>query len=512
MKNTINEKQMKTTNNQKSNRNTFRAIFAPKKLKKKFRQSLSLVFIYALVFVPLLTINSAMPQTFAQLPDPCAPTANRIFQNCSLGGGQVQTDLTNAAIDDVIEFYNLPATDRTRVMGHARNEVRSMLYLRLIELIKKPNRTPEEQSALDVFTARIKARRVLAAQKAQDEYFRWQSGPCYRSQQNPGYQPPAPYTYDAGPACGTGYSVYFTGGPKVPTFEEFQQFGAAIAYQDLLTPEAQDISNQTTIGISVGIGAAAIGIGTGAAAIIGSQVAFIVFRHVFPFLVRAITVAASTASGAVGASLIGGAVGIILVAVTFAVMRGITVAAISELPGKLQQAIVDAQNQTINIGDLINDEQGSQEFYGAFLLATLPDFPATDIPAPLPTDRDFEIRGQSGGTTYNGSISYVDWDGVCHSARLSGAWFIDTKNGVEKQRLSIQFMDWNGQKRIASRSGGQFIISNPENINQTQLTPEILYKDCASVNRGAKIKFEVLYIRPLAKLNFESFKFKIVDA
>ena len=364
MKNTINGKQINPTDNRKISSKTFRNIFKPELLKKRYRQSLSLFFIFALVFVPLLTMDSAMPKAFGQ-SNQCAPTANKIFQNCSLGGGQGETDLTNAAIDDVIDFYNLPPTDRSRVLGHARNEVRSMLYLRLVELIKKPTRTPDEQFAVNAFTARIKARRVFAAQMAQSEYFRWQLRPCSRVG-NPGYRPPAPYSYDAGAACGTGYSVYFTGGPKVPTFEEFQQFGAAIAYQDLMTPAAQDISNQTTTGIAIGIGAAAVGLGTGAAAILGSQLAFFVFRVGFPFLLRTITVAASAASGAVGASLIGGAVGIVLTAVTFAVMRGITVAAISELPGKLQQAVVDAQNQTINIGDLLNDEQGSQEIYGAF--------------------------------------------------------------------------------------------------------------------------------------------------
>lgn len=479
-------------------------------LKNKSRQLLSLFFIYALVFVPLMTIESAMPKAFGQLPDPCDPTANRIFQNCSLGGGSVEAALTNQAIDDVINFYDLPATDRTRVMGHARNEVRSMLYLRLIELIKKPNRTPEEQSALDAFTARIKARRVLAAQKARDEYLRWQSGPCYRSQQNPGYQPPAPYSYNAGPACGTGYSVYFTGGPNVPSFEEFQQFGAAIAYQDLFTPAAQDVSKETTTGVIVGVGAAAAIVGTAIAAGIGSTLSFATLSAIVPYAgvtivtlvgsggIGSLPVAvapAAGASGSVGASLAAGPAAIILIAVTFAVVQGINVAAISALPGKLQQAIIDAQNQTINLSDLLTTDVGNQEIYGAFLLATMPDFPATDIPAPVSTDREFQLRQQTGNTTtYNSSIGYVDWDGVCHSARLSGAWFIDTKNGVEKQRLSIQFRDWNGQRRIASRNGGQFIITNPANLNETQLTDEILYRDCGSVNRGAKIKFEVLYL------------------
>ena len=111
-------------------------VFA--QLKKFPRKALSLVFIYALVIVPLLTMDSAMPKTFAQF-DPCVG-ANRIFQHCSLGGGQVETDMTNAAIDDVIEFYKLPANERDRVMSYGRNEVRAMLYVRLLQLINKENR------------------------------------------------------------------------------------------------------------------------------------------------------------------------------------------------------------------------------------------------------------------------------------------------------------------------------------------------------------------------------------
>ncbi len=177
----------------------------------KLRQASSLVVIYALVVVPLLTIEGVMRKASAATMISSGKSlaqenfvlgADYIFQDCAFGCGQVQTDLENGAIDDVISLYNLPPTDRSRVIGNARNEIRSMLYHRILALIKKPSPTAAEQAALNTFAGRIKGRRVLAAQKAQEEYNKWRQQACLP------YVPPAPFTYNPGAACYSGLSGF----------------------------------------------------------------------------------------------------------------------------------------------------------------------------------------------------------------------------------------------------------------------------------------------------------------
>ncbi len=454
-------------------------------LKSIPRQTVTFLIINTLFWLPLLTVDSSMLKVFAQ--SSCTG-ADRIVQGCALGGGQVETDLTNGAIDDVISFYNLPPTDRDRVMRHGRSEVRSMLYARLIALIKKPNKTAAEQSALDTFTARIREKRVLAAQTALDEYNRWSNYPC-------AYQPPAPYTYNFGAGC-YGANIYF---PQrlAPSFEEFEQFGAAVAYAGLNTPEAQDVSIQTTQGIAAGAGAGAVLIGGTVGAAIGSTITFgTLSTTLFPFILKNVAVnSASAASGAVGSTFVGGAISVVIIALSIAILASIQIANQAQLPGKLQQALINAQTAPIFLPALTLSDAGNQELYGAFLLATFPDFPGTDIPPASPSDRQFEVRPANGGTpTDSATISYVDWEGLNRTARLSGGWFIENKNGVETQRLSIQYLDGSFQKRTASRSGRQFIITDVIDFNQSKLVDEIQYLNQNLLSFAAKIKYTELTV------------------
>ncbi len=69
-----------------------------------------------------------------------------------------------------------------------RDEMRSFLYARLVELIKKQNPTAREQDALNFFaSSTIKRKRVEAARAAQVEHQRWDENACT-------YTPPAPFT------------------------------------------------------------------------------------------------------------------------------------------------------------------------------------------------------------------------------------------------------------------------------------------------------------------------------
>jgi len=71
-----------------------------------------------------------------------------------------------------------------------------------------------------------------------------------------------------------------------------------------------------------------------------------------------------------------GPAAVIIAGVLAAVLRGLQVQEQRELPGKLAEAIVEAQNQTIVLRDLLDTEIGNQELYGVFLTVTLPAFPA----------------------------------------------------------------------------------------------------------------------------------------
>ena len=68
--------------------------------------------------------------------------------------------------------------------------------------------------------------------------------------------------------------------------------------------------------------------------------------------------AAASASGAIGASAVGVPVAIIVVAVILLVIQLISVINESQLPGKLQEAVNNAQNQTINFRDLTDNRCG----------------------------------------------------------------------------------------------------------------------------------------------------------
>ena len=294
--------------------------------------------------------------------------------------------------------------------------------------------------------------------------------------------------------------------PIAPSFEEFEQFGAAVAYAGLNTPVAQDVSIQTTQGIAAGAGAGATLIGGAVGAAVGATLTFGAFSALAPFIggiggasggvaTAAATTAASTASGSVGAGLVGGTAAVVIAALTAIILASILIANEAQLPGKLQQALINAQTAPIFLPVLTLSDPGNQELFGAFLLATLPDYPGTDIPAPSPTDRQFEVRPANGSTTTDSAtISYVDWEGLNRTARLSGGWFIENKNGIETQRLSIQYLDGSFQKRTASRSGRQFIITDVVDFNQSKLVNEIQYLNQNLLSFAAKIKYTELTV------------------
>ena len=458
------------------------------RLKQRVRQALSLVFIYALVFTPLLSIDGVIQEARAQIIiEFCNQTyASRIFQFCPLDS-PVETTLTEQAITDVLALYELPASDRPLLLKHARNEVRAQLYVRFLEMINKQNPTPDEQRAIAAFAQRIKEKRIESAQKAKAEYDRFQSTSCRT------YRPPSPYTYNAGYGCYSPLAGVFS--RSSPSFEEFQNFGAALAYEDFATPEAQSVTTQTTQGIVAGTGIAAAGIGAAAAAAIGSTVTFGTLSAIVPFAglsfatvsaatasgtaVVATLPAAGAASGAVGASAAAGPAAIILLAVVAAVMEGINVANQVELPGKLDQAIADKQNETIDLRALAGgDDAQKQEVYGAFIRITLPEFPDNEAITPNQSDPIFTVSTANAAATDSNSMAFLPWDGNALNlteARLSGrSWFLvrsnNNPNAGYRLRLAINYQGENGELLTARRRGREFVVTSPGNPNATVVT------------------------------------------
>ncbi len=262
------------------------------------------------------------------------------------------------------------------------------------------------------------------------------------------YVPPAPFTYDPGVGCFREIARYYSIGPKPPTFEEFQQFGAALAYGELF------YSRGTGCGGKNGRGyrhCHRLGVVShcrqNVGATIGFSITFGTLGAVLPYagltfsiaggIATPVFPAAASASGAIGATAVGVPLAIITVAVTIFVIQLINVINQSQLPGKLQEALNSAQNQTINPHDLTMNDDGRKELYGAFILATLPDFLHTTVPAPDPHDRQFVVsQNGTGGTIDRSTISYKDLTGVCHTVRLSGAWFVD---GHQRGRKTDSF-------------------------------------------------------------------------
>ena len=87
-----------------------------------------------------------------------------------------------------------------------------MLFVRIHNLIRKQTPTAAEQAALNTFAGRIKGRRVLAAQKALDEYNKWRLHAC-----DPYVPPRAVYVLSGHRLCIRVFSPYIPTGPKSPS-------------------------------------------------------------------------------------------------------------------------------------------------------------------------------------------------------------------------------------------------------------------------------------------------------
>ncbi len=464
----------------------------------RLRKALSLTLILTLVIVPLLSGRTTITPT-AQAQIGTCVGATRILQGCPLGG-PYEVGLENQVLDALLNAHQLPAADRNRLLGWQRNEMRALIYDKLLGVIKKAPgaRTADEQAAVNAFAARIKQKRVDAAQFAIDEYNSWNSNPC-------NYAPPEGFSYEGRQLCAAARLNPAVAGPiDPPKFEEFQAYGVKRAYEVFQDLGAQQTMDQVVRGATF-FGGVATGAVVGA--VVAANVSQAVVKAIFPFASRAFfvagtaltgagaagtagTAAAATASGASRFLAFAGPVFIIITCIVTGVLRGIDVANIAAIPGKLQAKLDEVRNAPApDLAQLITTDAGKQEVFAAFTLMTLPDYPSTDpVPAPQAGDPQFKVR-QNGSPTITtaAQINFRTGDTPAkesnnQSVRLNGGWFINKykdKNNVEKERwkLRIDYLNWEGEQWTAGRAGATFVHVKLGDPSQSFTSPEINYQD-----------------------------------
>jgi Concanavalin A-like lectin/glucanases superfamily/Viral BACON domain len=471
-----------------------------------WRKTIVVALSLTLVLVPLLSGRTITPPAQAQII--CGGTdPNRVFQGCPLGG-PFEVSLENQALDDLLNAHQLPATDRSRLLGWQRDELRSLIYDKLLGVIKKA----DEQAAVNAFAARIKQRRVDAAQYAVDEYNRWVSSPCT-------YTPPDGFTYPGRQLCAAARLNPAVAGPiDPPKFEEFQAYGVARAYEVFQDLKAQKTMDQV-VRCTAFFGSLAVG--SVAGAVVAAHVSRAALKAIFPYAGRlAADLGSTVGKGAGAASNVAAGVGrvlgiavpvlIIVGAIVTGVLRGIDVFNIEAIPGKLQAKLAEAQNAPLpDLAQLITTDSGQQEVFGAYILLTLPDYPSTDaVPAPQDSDPRFRVR-QNGSSTITtpGQINFktantADGESINQSVRLNGGWFINKykdRNNVEKERwkLRIDYFNWAGELWSAGRAGANFVHVKLDDPSQSFTSPEINYLDWDGNKYTASLLLSSLSIEAL---------------
>ena len=451
---------------------------------------LALGLIPALLLVSLFGAGTIMPSALAQIYICGGTNSNRIFQGCPLGDPNYEMSLENKALDELLDVHQLPPTDRGRLMGWERGELRAHIYGQLLEAIKKAprERIDSEKAAMNTLAESVKSKRVEAAQFAVNEYNLWKNNQC-------NYTPPTGFSY-AGVALCAGARINSFSTVDPPKFEEFQAYGTARAFGKLQDSSVQQQIDQTIRGASFlgGLGAGAI---TGAA--VASVIPQAVLKAIFPFASRAFFGIGGTAAAGLGGATvaIGGAVFTVVAAVVIAVLRGIDVVNNEAIPGKLQDKLNEVRNAAApDLAQLITTDNGQKELFGDYILMTLPDFPATDaVPAPQTSDPNFRVR-QDGASadTVAATINFKSWDNDNQSARASGGWFINKYRednlDIERWTLKIEYINWRGEKWTAARAGAGFIHSKIDDSTQTFQSAEIKYLD------GSGNKFTASLILP----------------
>ncbi|QQS46517.1 MAG: hypothetical protein IPM66_21870 [Acidobacteriota bacterium] len=450
------------------------------------RKALTLTLSVTLVLVPLVGKGAVTPPVMAQDPiiicggagNPGAPS--RIIQQCPLLSND-SLALEDQVINELLAAHQLPSADRSRLLEWERNLIRAALFNKLLGFISKDpaTRTVSEQFLVTQLTDLVKQRRILSATKSVEEYAKWSNHPC-------GYVPPAGFQFDLPCPCFNQFCG-INSSPLPPSFEEFQNYGASIAYADYQTkPELQAVIGDTTrnLGILGGLAAAGlagvIGGAIGSSLVIGSTI----IAALHPFLAHS---GVGAVAGVTGAVSFAAAAAIIVLAVVIGVFQGIEVFSAEEIPGKLEQAKNNAINANLDLSQVITTDAGYREVFAEFIQTTMPDSNATSaVPAPGATDKNLLLQP---GDTVSPTLQYKDWGDNNRSARLSGGWFVDREGstGQERLTLDIDYLDWEGKGWTVSRVGGEFLHTRTGDTTTHVRNNEIKYRNWSGAHFTARI-------------------------
>ncbi len=416
--------------------------------------------------------------TQAPLQQDCTRTGPQyIFQNCVFP--DIVADILEAnAISQLLERHGLPPSDAERLVTWERNLIRAALFDRILGMIHNPaqdvSNSVFESMVRSWFADAVKQRRVAAAEMALNEYNRWERDPC-------SYQSPAGFSPTE--MCSAFATIYY-GGPKPPSFEEFQAYGLAYQYSEFETNTALIEATGATVQAVEAIKAYAFVTGVSGGTLVGSVIGSMLGAHhpiikgIYPYFPRILDKIAANSELAAnfpkigtavvrGATTIGFVVTMIIGTIITAVFEGIEVAENAQIPVKLQEAVNTARNTTPNLQQMITTEEGVRELYAVFMLMTMPDYPANAaLPGPESAEVDFRYFTATGSpTTQPGDgrfLHYQDWLGRNHTAWLTDGWFTDQytdSNGVVHRRLTlkIEYVNPTDEGWVAWRAGDQFI-------------------------------------------------------
>lgn len=384
---------------------------------------------------------------------------------------------------------------------NGRDEIRAYIFGRLLQIAQKPanQRTAQEQAAYYHFQKLIQAKKIEAAQGAVNEYNHWASNPC-------GFLWPASITANTHeyvnrdgviPYCTGDPLATLFGHPAPPTREEFTAVGNAMAYSALAAnADATRVAQEfTTGGVFLGgLTAAAAAAAIAALIVLSIPAVSSIFVTggalvIFPFAAYG-TAAAAAGGAAAGVGALTAALGIasvVAIVILFAVVTAIAIwqtVTEAQIPIDLNTTLTDAQNNPPDLGAMAGKDDGVAALFGSFLPETLPDYPERRTGSPSAhqnSDPNFLMSTPipSGGdiTLPNAdSIAPLDWDGVAHTAYLTGGWWADQPaGGSNKLSLRLKYVDWSGQHWTAAVAGDTFIHSHDGHPGDTYLSPDIKY-------------------------------------
>ncbi len=372
------------------------------------------------------------------------------------------------------ELHQVP--NDNRLLATARDTMRSYMFFRLLDIIDRRARgvtlSAEDHAALSAFEAATTTHKTVAANKAIEEYDRWFTNRCN------GYQPPAGFEfepYETGAGC-TPAGQIFGGGPPPPTVEQFEAYGAALAFQSYTgSADAQAAIEDLNFGVAFaeGIaGAVAGGFTAGAITLSSQALANAIVRTATPFAVRDITrvVAqhllvqkAITAALKLnlGASAAGTVIGVILFAAAVTAIGGVVFSANASIRTKLEEA---RDQVSVNLAELAGTAEGETLLLAVLVDQTLPDLAAER--ATLVTTPTVQPPGEPQWTattptapagTTQAVLTTLNWAGQPQQTFVTAGYFITSVAG--RPWVPSLTLDYLGPRVVADQFGQRRILS-----------------------------------------------------